>query len=61
MVKYTSALAISGLGDALLETVGTRWHQVARERWSEVGGLSAIYVDNMVKEHVQSDKGILLK
>jgi hypothetical protein len=50
MAKYTSALAISGLGDALLETVGKQWHLTAQEHWNEAGGLSAIYVDNMAKE-----------
>lgn len=50
MAKYVSALAISGLGDALLETVGRRWHEVATSRWDENGPLSAIFVDNQVKE-----------
>lgn len=50
MAKYTSALAISGLGDALLETIGKRWDEVASACWKESSALSAIYVDNQVKE-----------
>jgi hypothetical protein len=48
--KLTSALAISGAGPRLLETVGTHWHRVAEERWEEPGAMAALYIDNHVKE-----------
>ena len=50
LAKMTSALAISGAGPRLLETVGTHWHQVAEERWKEPGAMAALYIDNHVKE-----------
>lgn len=50
LAKMTSALAISGAGPRLLETVGTHWHGVAEQRWEEPGAMAALYVDNHAKE-----------
>lgn len=48
--KMTSALAVSGAGDRLLEAVGKRWHEVAKGHWGERGTIAALYVDNHAKE-----------
>lgn len=48
--KFTSALAVSGAGQRLLEKVGVHWHQVAQARWGEAGAMAALYVDNHAKE-----------
>lgn len=50
MAKFVSALAISGGGPPLLETVGRHWHEVAQERFEEPGAMAAIYIDNHAKE-----------
>jgi hypothetical protein len=50
LAKFTSALALTGAGPRLLETVGTHWHQVAESRWGEGGAMAALYVDNHAKE-----------
>jgi hypothetical protein len=34
----------------MLEAVGTNWHDVATQRWSEAGAMAALYVDNHAKE-----------
>ncbi len=48
--KFVSALAISGAGTSLLETVGQHWHEVAQEHFDEPGAMAAIYIDNHAKE-----------
>jgi hypothetical protein len=48
--KLTTALAIAGAGDRLLEALAVRWHAVAAQRWEERGAIAALYVDNHVKE-----------
>jgi hypothetical protein len=48
--KMTSALAISGAGNRLLDAVGVGWHKVASQRWGERGSIAALYVDNHSKE-----------
>lgn len=48
--KMTSALAISGAGDRLLDAVGINWHKVSSQRWGERGSIAALYVDNHSKE-----------
>ena len=48
--KLVSALAISGAGEPLLETVGQHWHGVAQAHFGEPGAMAAIYIDNHVKE-----------
>ena len=50
LAKFVSALAISGAGEAMLETVGKRWHKVAQEHWQEPGAMAALYIDNHAKE-----------
>ncbi len=48
--KYVSALAISGGGERLLETLGNHWHWEAREHYGECGAMAALYIDNHSKE-----------
>lgn len=48
--KFVSALAISGAGRPLLETVGQHWHSVAEAHFEEPGAMAALYVDNHAKE-----------
>jgi hypothetical protein len=48
--KFTSALAQSDAGPALLQTVGVHWHPIAQARWGERGAMAALYFDNHVKE-----------
>jgi hypothetical protein len=50
LAKFVSALAISGAGPRLLETVGQHWHQVAQTHFNEPGAMAAIYLDNHAKE-----------
>lgn len=50
LAKFVSALAISGAGTRLLETVGQRWHEVAQDHFDEPGAMAAIYIDNHAKE-----------
>lgn len=50
LAKLTSALAISGAGQRLLEVVGDQWHEVSQQHWGEAGAMAALYVDNHVKE-----------
>lgn len=50
LAKLTSALAINGAGQRLLQTVGDRWHEVCQQHWGEAGAMAALYVDNHVKE-----------
>jgi len=50
LAKMVSALAISGAGQPLLETVGRCWHDVAQEHFDEAGAMAAIYIDNHAKE-----------
>jgi len=50
LAKFVSALAIAGAGEAMLETVGSRWHDVAQEHWQEPGAMAALYIDNHAKE-----------
>jgi hypothetical protein len=50
LAKLVSALAISGAGTPLLETVGQHWHHVAQTHFGEPGAMAAIYVDNHAKE-----------
>ncbi len=50
LAKLTSALAVSGVGQRLLETVGDQWHEVSQQHWGEAGAMAALYVDNHVKE-----------
>jgi len=50
LAKFSSALAISNAGPRMLETLGSRWHQVAQEHWDEKGVIAALYVDNHAKE-----------
>lgn len=50
LAKFVSALAISGAGEAMLEAVGRRWHEVAKTRWQEPGAMAALYIDNHAKE-----------
>jgi hypothetical protein len=50
LAKLTSALAVSGAGQRLLERVGQHWHGVAQEHWGEAGAMAALYVDNHAKE-----------
>lgn len=50
LAKFSSALAISGAGQRLLDRVGTHWHGVASSRWGEAGAMAALYVDNHAKE-----------
>jgi len=50
LAKLVSALAISGAGMPLLETVGQHWHEVAQAHFGEPGAMAAIYIDNHAKE-----------
>ena len=50
LAKFFSALAISGAGGPLLETVGKHWHTVAQKHFDEPGAMAAIYIDNHAKE-----------
>lgn len=50
LAKFVSALAISGAGEPMLETVGRQWHQVAQMHWQEPGAMAALYIDNHAKE-----------
>jgi hypothetical protein len=50
LAKLTSALATSGAGQRLVQTVGDCWHEVCQEHWGEAGAMAALYVDNHVKE-----------
>jgi len=50
LAKMVSALAISGAGKPLLETVGRCWHAVAEKHFDEPGAMAAIYIDNHAKE-----------
>lgn len=50
LAKMVSALAISGAGPQLLETVGRHWHEVAQKHYGEPGAMAAIYIDNHAKE-----------
>lgn len=50
LAKMVSALAISGAGTPLLETVGQHWHTIAQARWGEPGAMAALYIDNHAKE-----------
>jgi hypothetical protein len=50
LAKFVSALAISGAGEPMLETVGRHWHEVAQTRWQEPGAMAALYIDNHAKE-----------
>jgi hypothetical protein len=50
LAKLVSALAISGAGTPLLETVGRHWHGVAQTHFGEPGAMAAIYMDNHAKE-----------
>lgn len=50
LAKFVSALAISGAGTPLLETVGRCWHAVAEKHFGEPGAMAAIYIDNHAKE-----------
>ncbi len=50
LAKFVSALAISGAGTPLLETVGQHWHEVAQAHFGEPGAMAAIYIDNHAKE-----------
>ena len=50
LAKFVSALAISGAGPGLLETVGRTWHEVAQKHFHEPGAMAAIYIDNHAKE-----------
>jgi hypothetical protein len=50
LAKFVSALAISGAGEPMLETVGRHWHEVAQTHWQEPGAMAALYIDNHAKE-----------
>ena len=50
LAKFVSALAISGAGEPMLETVGRHWHGVAQTHWQEPGAMAALYIDNHAKE-----------
>ena len=50
LTKFTSALAISGAGPLLLETVARCWHDAAQKHFDEPGAMTAIYIDNHAKE-----------
>jgi hypothetical protein len=50
LAKFVSALAISGAGEPMLETVGRHWHEVAQAYWQEPGAMAALYIDNHAKE-----------
>ncbi len=50
LAKFVSALAISGAGTPLLETVGRCSHEVAQKHFDEPGAMAAIYIDNHAKE-----------
>lgn len=50
LAKFVSALAISGAGETMLETVGRHWHEVAQAYWHEPGAMAALYIDNHAKE-----------
>jgi hypothetical protein len=50
LAKYVSALAISGAGEPLLETVGNHWHAVTQQHFGEPGAMAALYIDNHSKE-----------
>jgi hypothetical protein len=50
LAKFVSALAISGAAQPLIEAVGRRWHDVAKEQWGEPGAMVALYIDNHAKE-----------
>lgn len=50
LAKFVSALAISGAGTPLLETVGQHWHEVAQAHFDEPGAMAALYIDNHAKE-----------
>lgn len=50
LAKMVSALAISGAGQPLLETVAGHWHEVTQRHFGEPGAMAAIYIDNHAKE-----------
>lgn len=50
LAKFLSALAISGAGPLLLESVARCWHEVAQKHFEEPGAMAAIYIDNHAKE-----------
>jgi hypothetical protein len=50
LAKLVSALAITGVGEVLLDAVGRRWHEVAQACWQEPGAMAALYIDNHAKE-----------
>jgi hypothetical protein len=50
LAKMVSALAISGAGEPLLQSVGQHWHQVAERHFGEPGAMAGIYIDNHAKE-----------
>ena len=50
LAKLVSALAISGAGTPLLETVGQHWHAVTQSHFGEPGAMATLYIDNHAKE-----------